>query len=37
VSSVNDDDTDNFFVGTVGRFPAIEEDVPSGHKLCTEY
>jgi D-lyxose ketol-isomerase len=37
VSSVNDDDTDNFFVEKVGRFPAIVEDVPSTHKLCTEY
>jgi D-lyxose ketol-isomerase len=37
VSSVNDDDTDNFFVKTVGRFPTIVEDVPSTHRLCTEY
>ena len=37
VSSVNDDDTDNYFVGKVGRFPAITEDVTSTHRLCTEY
>jgi D-lyxose ketol-isomerase len=37
VSSVNDDDADNAFYGTIGRFPVIEEDVPVTHKLCTEY
>jgi D-lyxose ketol-isomerase len=37
VSSVNDDDGDNLFFASVGRFPTIEEDVPSRHKLCTEY
>ena len=37
VSSVNDDDTDNAFLGKIGRFPAIDEDVPATHKLCTEY
>ena len=37
VSSVNDDDTDNWFFAKVGRFPQIEEDVPATHKLCTEY
>jgi D-lyxose ketol-isomerase len=37
VSSVNDDDTDNAFYGKIGRFPAIEEDVPVAYKLCTEY
>lgn len=37
VSSVNDDDTDNAFLGEIGRFPEIEEDVPATHKLCTEY
>jgi D-lyxose ketol-isomerase len=37
VSSVNDDDTDNVFFVTVGRFPSIEEDVPATHRLCTEY
>jgi D-lyxose ketol-isomerase len=37
VSTVNDDDKDNYFHSQVGRFPTIEEDVPSTHKLCTEY
>jgi D-lyxose ketol-isomerase len=37
VSSVNDDETDNAFLGAVGRFPTIEEDEPTRHKLCTEY
>jgi D-lyxose ketol-isomerase len=37
VSSVNDDDTDNVFLGGVGRFPRIDEDDQSGHMLCTEY
>ena len=37
VSSVNDDDTDNVFLGKMGRFPTIEEDVPPMYKLCTEY
>lgn len=37
VSSVNDDDTDNYFIGKIGRFPDIVEDVPSTHRLCTEY
>jgi D-lyxose ketol-isomerase len=37
VSSVNDDDTDNAFLEKIGRFPSIDEDVPSTHKLCTEY
>jgi D-lyxose ketol-isomerase len=37
VSSVNDDETDNFFIPPVGRFPEIEEDVPPTHHLCTEY
>jgi D-lyxose ketol-isomerase len=37
VSTVNDDDDDNLFYAQVGRFPVIEEDVPSAHKLCTEY
>lgn len=37
VSSVNDDDADNVFLGKLGRFPSIEEDVPATHKLCTEY
>jgi len=37
VSSVNDDESDNLFFSKVGRFPRIVEDVPSTHKLCTEY
>jgi D-lyxose ketol-isomerase len=37
VSSVNDDDTDNAFLGKIGRFPAIHEDVAATHHLCTEY
>jgi D-lyxose ketol-isomerase len=37
VSSVNDDETDNVFLGKVGRFPSIDEDVAAIHKLCTEY
>ena len=37
VSKVNDDATDNFFLGEIGRFPRIEEDVPPVHPLCTEY
>ncbi len=38
VSKVNDDQHDNrFFDGGIGRFPAIEEDEPALHLLCTEY
>ncbi len=38
VSAVNDDTTDNrFHDDTIGRFPAIEEDEPALHLLCTEY
>lgn len=37
VSSVNDDDNDNAFLGGIGRFPTVEEDVPATHLLCTEY
>ncbi len=37
VSMCNDDNTDNFFYETVGRFPAIEEDEPPYRLLCTEY
>ncbi|MBI2297961.1 MAG: D-lyxose/D-mannose family sugar isomerase [Armatimonadetes bacterium] len=37
VSSVNDDATDNRFYEPVGRFPAIAEDEPPLHLLCTEY
>jgi len=38
VSTVNDDEHDNrFFDDGIGRFPAIEEDEPPLHLLCTEY
>jgi len=37
VSKTNDDSTDNFFLEPVGRFPAIEEDVPPRYLLCNEY
>jgi D-lyxose ketol-isomerase len=37
VSSVNDDNTDNCFVGGVGRFPAIEEDEPPLYLLVNDY
>lgn len=37
VSSVNDDATDNRFYQPAGRFPAIQEDVPATHLLCSEY
>lgn len=37
VSSVNDDETDNYFLKPTGRFPEIEEDEPPLHLLCTEY
>ena len=38
VSTVNDDEIDNrFYDEAIGRFPAIEEDEPPLHLLCTEY
>ena len=37
VSSINNDDTDNFFYEPIGRFPEIEEDEPPLRLLCTEY
>lgn len=37
VSTVNDDATDNRFYEPLPRFPAIEEDQPPLHLLCTEY
>jgi D-lyxose ketol-isomerase len=37
VSTVNDDNTDNCFVGGVGRFPAIEEDEPPLFLLVNDY
>ena len=37
VSAVNDDQTDNYFIDPVGRFPQIEEDEPPLYLLCNEY
>ena len=37
VSMVNDDENDNRFHDTVGRFPVIEEDEEPLHLLCSEY
>ena len=37
VSQCNDDNTDNRFYETLGRFPAIEEDEPPSRLLCNEY
>lgn len=37
VSMSNDDNTDNYFVQELGRFPAIEEDEPAYRLLCNEY
>jgi len=37
VSQCNDDASDNRFLEPAGRFPAIEEDEPAEHLLCTEY
>lgn len=37
VSMCNDDNTDNCFYETVGRFPKIEEDEPPYRLLCNEY
>lgn len=37
VSRVNDDAHDNRFLEPLARFPAIEEDEPPLHLLCTEY
>lgn len=37
VSSVNDDFTDNYFYGGLGRFPAIQEDEPPLYLLCNDY
>jgi len=37
VSSLNDDETDNYFIEPVSRFPSIEEDEPPLYPLCTEY
>ena len=37
VSTVNDDETDNIFREPIGRFSAIEEDVPPTHLLVSDY
>ena len=37
VSSLNDDETDNYFIESVRRFPSVEEDEPPLYPLCTEY
>lgn len=37
VSMCNDDNSDNRFYEPIGRFPAIEEDVPAYRLLCNEY
>ena len=37
VSDVNDDNTDNYFMPPVGRFPQIDEDEAPQHLLCNEY
>ena len=37
VSSLNDDETDNYFIEPVRRFPSVEEDEPPLYPLCTEY
>jgi D-lyxose ketol-isomerase len=37
VSQCNDDNTDNRFYESIGRFPAIEEDEPPYRLLCNEY
>lgn len=37
VSSVNDDDADNYFLEPLPRYPEIVEDEPRVRVLCTEY
>ncbi|MGB8478760.1 MAG: D-lyxose/D-mannose family sugar isomerase [Acidobacteriaceae bacterium] len=37
VSSLNDDDTDNFFLDKLPRYPAVVEDEAPTRLLCTEY
>ncbi len=37
VSSINDDNTDNYFAEEVSRFSRIEEDEPVKYPLCNEY
>ena len=36
-STVNDDETDNWFREPIGRFAEIEEDVPPDHLLVSDY
>ncbi len=37
VSSINDDNTDNYNAEPVSRFSTVEEDEPILHPLCNEY
>ncbi len=37
VSAVNDDNTDNCFAETIGRFPAVDEDEKPIHLLASDY
>lgn len=37
VSSINDDNTDNYNAEDVSRFSTVEEDEPILHPLCNEY
>jgi D-lyxose ketol-isomerase len=37
VSMVNDDNSDNCFYETIGRFPVIEEDEQPLHLLVSDY
>ena len=37
VSLTNDDEHDNFFYGSIGRFPEIDEDVKPAYLLCNDY
>jgi D-lyxose ketol-isomerase len=37
VSVVNDDETDNYFLDMVARFPAVEEDEPPYRLIVSDY
>lgn len=37
VSTVNDDETDNWFRDPIGHFAAIEEDMAPTHLLASDY
>lgn len=37
VSSINDDNTDNYFAESISRFAVIQEDEAPIHPLCNEY